>query len=315
MIDTETKPARAPSDDPMALVPRRTMDREVRVGAFVIVGIVAALVALFTLTDAGMFRGRYVLQTQVADAGGLRRGDPVQMRGVNIGRVTGFEIVPQGVRIRMEVQGEYEVPADSRVALRSSGLLGGLTAEIIPGNAREFLDNGDLIRGTSNAGSDIFETAASVGTRADTVLQRAQALLSPETVGAIGTSAVELQALIAELQALAAQQRTELAGLTGSLRRSAAGVEQATSGPELARAVARVDSLTLRLDAASGSLNRASNSLESVIGRLERGEGTLGRLSRDDSLYNNLNSAAANVNRLAEDIRENPRRYINIRVF
>ena len=314
-MDTEVKPKRTRSEDPVAMVPPRTIDREVRVGAFVIIGIVAALVALFTLTDAGMFRGRYYLRTLVADAGGLRRGDPVQMRGVNIGRVTGFEIVPDGVQIRMEVQGEYEVPQDSRVALRSSGLLGGLTAEIIPGRSNENLDSGDAIMGASNAGSDIFETAAGIGTRADTVLQRAQALLSPQTVNAIGTSAVELQALIAELQALAVQQRTELAGLTGSLRRSAAGVEQATSGPELARAVARVDSLTLRLDAASGSLNRASNSLESVIGRLERGEGTLGRLSRDDSLYNNLNSAAANVNRLAEDIRENPRRYINIRVF
>lgn len=315
MIDTQTSPARKVSDDRLTVVPRRTVEREVRVGAFVIIGILAALVALLTFTDAGMFRGRYVLQTQVANAGGLRRGDPVQMRGVNIGRVTSFEILPEGVAIRLEIEGDYEVPQDSHVALRSNGLLGGLVADIVPGRSERKLGNGDPIRGTSGASSDIMATAAGVGTRADTVLQRAQALLSPQTVGAIGTSATELQSLLAELQALAVQQRGELAALSASLRRSAGGVERAAAGPELARAVSRVDSLTLRLDAATGSLNRASTSLETVLGRLERGEGTLGRLSRDDSLYVNLNQAAVNMNRLAEDIRQNPKRYINVRVF
>ena len=301
-------------EDLLTTVPRRSGSREVWVGGFVILGLVAVLVALFTLTDASMFRGRYVVTTQLTDAGGVRKGDPVQMRGVNIGRVQGFNIVPGGVAVRLEMNGEYEVPEDSRIVLRSNGLLGGMVAEVVPGNSQQALDNGDVIPGVSG-GTDVFATANQVGTRADSVLQRAQALLAPGTVDAIGTSATELQTLLAELRTLAAEQRGELAGLSSSLRRSASGVERATTGPELARAVARVDSLTLRLDATTATLGRASSSLETVLGRLERGEGTLGRLSQDEALYNNLNSAAANVNQLAEDIRQNPKRYFNVRVF
>jgi phospholipid/cholesterol/gamma-HCH transport system substrate-binding protein len=301
-------------DDLLATVPQRRFDREVWVGAFAIGGIIAVLVALLTLTDASLFRGRYTISTQLTDAGGLRKGDPVQMRGVNVGRIQRFGMVPGGVAVRMELAGEYEVPADSRVVLRSNGILGGMVAELIPGRSPLSLENGDAIPGATSE-SDLFATAADVGTRADTVLQRAQELLSPRTVGALGNSATELQTLLAELHQLAAEQRTELAALSGSLRRSAGGVERAATGPELARALTRVDSLTVRLDATTLTLGRASNSLESVLGRLERGEGTLGRLSRDDSLYNNLNRAAANVNRLAEDIRENPKRYISVRVF
>ena len=47
------------------------------------------------------------------DAGGMRNGDPVQMRGVNIGRVTGFDMVPDGVAVTMEIYNRYFVPEDN----------------------------------------------------------------------------------------------------------------------------------------------------------------------------------------------------------
>ena len=101
---------------------------------------------------------------------------------------------------------------------------------------------------------------------------------------------------------------------TGLLR-TAAGVERVTTGPELQRAAERMDSLTQRLDEATAALNRASSSLEVVLARLERGEGTLGLLSKDDSLYHNLNRAVENLSRLTEDFQKNPRRYINLEIF
>ncbi|HEY0151713.1 MAG TPA: MlaD family protein [Longimicrobium sp.] len=303
----------------------RTPRREVQVGIFVLVGILSVLFALFLLTDPGTFRGRYYVSTLVETAGGIRKGDPVQLRGVNVGRIRSFEIQDNGVRVRMELEGEYPVPADSRVYLSSNGLLGGVVATILPGRSPQKLADGGILPSTDASGagaSDIMATATAVGTRADTVLGRAQALLSQQTIGAVQTSAVELQGMLAELSALATEQRRELQGVSGSLRRSAAGVEGAATRPELARAIARTDSISLRMDAAARSFNAAGESMASIAGRIDRGEGTLGKLSRDESLYNNLNAAAANINQtatrygsLAEDIQANPKKYINLRVF
>src|SRR5687767_11435110 len=117
------------------------------VGVFLILALVAGLAALFILTDAAIFRGRYIVSTNVPDAGGIRRGDPVQMLGVNIGRVQRFKIDPRGVEIRLELQGEYDVPADSTVLLKSSGLLGGMIAEIVPGKSTQELKGGDTLPG------------------------------------------------------------------------------------------------------------------------------------------------------------------------
>lgn len=297
----------------ISALPARSMHREIKVGLFVLIGVFAFLIALFTLTDVGTFRGRYYVSTVVESAGGMRRGDPVQMRGVNIGRVTGFEMVPDGVAVELELYDNYEVPEDSRVLVRSSGLLGGMVVDVVPGSSSESVEEGGRLVGGLEPG--VLEAAAGLGGQAETVLARVDALLSRRTVGAISESAVELQALLVELNALTTQQRTELAAVSTSLRRSAAGIERATAGPELERSVARIDSLTARLDATSERLGRASESLETVLARIERGEGTLGRLSADDELYENLNTTAISLRELIEDIRADPRRYLNVSVF
>jgi phospholipid/cholesterol/gamma-HCH transport system substrate-binding protein len=301
--------------------PTRSPRREVQVGIFVLGGILAILAALFILTDPGTFRGRYVVSTVVRDAGGIRSRDPVQLSGVNIGRVAALKLVPGGVKMSLEVEGQYTFPKDSQVRLTAKGLLGEMVADVIPGRSRERAGDGEVLRsadqdaGLSGTAADLAGTAKTVGDKADTLLTRANLLLSQETIGSVHASTRELQEMLAALAALAADQRVQLSALSGSLRRSAAGVEGAATRPELARAIARTDSLTLRLDAATAQLQAASTSLAVVAGRIERGEGTLGKLSRDDSLYTNLNAAVANLSQLTTDIRANPRKYLSVSVF
>jgi phospholipid/cholesterol/gamma-HCH transport system substrate-binding protein len=259
----------------------------VQVGIFVLVGILSVLFALFLLTDPGTFRGRYYVSTLVETAGGIRKGDPVQLRGVNIGRIRSFEIQDNGVRVRMELEGEYPVPADSRVYLSSNGLLGGVVATILPGRSPRKLADGGILPSTdasAPAPATSWPPRAPSARGRTPVLGRAQALLSQQTIGAVQTSAVELQAMLAELSALATEQRRELQGVSGSLRRSAAGVEGAATRPELARAIARTDSISLRMDAAGRSFNAAGESMASVAGphrprRGDAGEPEQGRVA------------------------------------
>jgi phospholipid/cholesterol/gamma-HCH transport system substrate-binding protein len=297
----------------LATLPARSRGREVWAGVFVLAGILAVLIALFTLTDAATFRGRYVVTTVVPDAGGIRRGDPVQMRGVNIGRVQRFQMVPEGVAIRLELEGEYAVPRDSRVVLRSSGLLGGVVADVEPGIATERLRESDLLPGERAGG--VFDLADDVGSRASDVLGQIREALSDQTVSALGDGATELRGLLGELSLLATEQRQGLAELSRSLTRSATGVERVATGPELERILGRLDAMVARTDAVTESLGRASRSLELALARLERGEGTLGRLSVDAELYENVNQAAASLDALLQDVRLRPERYFRVRLF
>lgn len=293
--------------------PRSAGGREVRIGLFVLIGVVSALVVLFLMTDPATFRGRYMVVTEVDDAGGVRRGDPVQMRGVNVGRVHDFALRDGRVHITLELEGRWEIPVDSRTRVAGMGLLGGRTIEILPGESDEALRAGGRIVGESEGG--MSELAEVLGTDLMEVLEQVRSVLADSTVEALQASARDLERLLSTTAATAEEQRDQLRTLSASLSRSAARVEEITATVEIEQTLARADSTVAELRVASANLSRATATLETILGRLERGEGTLGQLSRNDELYRNVTSAAEAIDLLARDIRENPGRYIRLRIF
>lgn len=295
------------------VVPRPAARRELVVGLFVLAGIVAALTVLFALTEPATFRGRYFLYAQVDDAGGIRSGDPVQLRGVNIGRIFGFQIVSDGVLMRLEIENRYAIPEGSRARLVSNGILGGLVLVIEPGPPGTRMEDGDTIPGIRGEG--VLETVERVGGEAGRVLEKVEQLLSDGAVDTLGQTMRDLQRLTASVAATAVEQGDQLRDLSRSLSRSAAGIERAVAGPELARAIARTDSATVLLGQTAASLRRSSSSLEVILARMEHGEGTLGLLSRDETLYRNLSRSFESLASLLDDIRQNPRRYVRLEIF
>jgi phospholipid/cholesterol/gamma-HCH transport system substrate-binding protein len=307
----------APSPSPVAT---RRPNHDVRVGLFVILGTVTTLVILFTGTNPSTLRGRHQLTTQVPDAGGLRKGDAVRMRGVTVGSVRGFQMVPSGVEVQFDLGHDWQVPADSHALITSSGLLGGAALELVPGQSSESLRDGQAIPGSAAAGP--LDTIGKVADETSQTLGRVQALLSDQTVQSVQTSSAELARVLEQLSSLVGEQRQSMTAITGSLRRSAKGVERVAAGPELARVITRLDSLSARLDQASGSLAQSAASAQTILGRVAQGQGMIGKLSRDEALYDNLNQAVGSINQaaaemgaLAQDFRQHPKRYVNFSLF
>jgi len=309
-----------PSDhDLEQAMPEQKGSRNVSVGVFVILGLVTFITLLFLLTDAAAFRGRYKITTAVEDVSGLRNGDPVQMRGVNIGRVHRSSMEPgaDSVVVTLEIEGEWEIPVDSRVELLSGGVLaGGRIVEIRPGTMNEFVNGGGHIPGEVVRG--MLEDSDALAERGRELLDRLNGLLSDSTVRNVEGTLGEMQILMTEMADLAEERGDDLGSLIDELRSTARNLGDAT-GPEfqenLQGTLASADSMMISMNSASTRLNRASASLEVVLARMERGEGTLGQLSVNDSLYHSLNAAAASLQTLLKDLQANPGRYINVSIF
>ena len=116
--------------------PRWRGGREVRVGLFVLIGAAASLWILFLTTDPATFRGRYMVTTTVPEAMGLRKGDPVQMRGVNIGRVHGLRALARhrGRRRRAGDRGGVAHPRGIADPDRDAGAHGAQDGDGHPGH-------------------------------------------------------------------------------------------------------------------------------------------------------------------------------------
>jgi phospholipid/cholesterol/gamma-HCH transport system substrate-binding protein len=316
-----------PTKEPLPSIPRRSRNHDAWVGLLVIVGVVATLTSLFTFTDAGMFRGRYNLVTVVRDAGGVRKGDPVQLRGVNVGRVRDFEITPDGVQVRLEIEKGFRVPVDSQVRIRPAGLMSGMVVEIEPGSSSVMARSGAVLPGLTEPNP--LDSASSLADESEAVLRRVRALLSERTVEGIETSSVELSELMTTLSETATEQHQALGTLVQSFQRSATNVERVTQDPAIARSIDRVGQMidtattaTPKLVHALALLEQSAGAVGRVTTQVERGGGTIGKLTQDDALYLNANQAMiganqtiAEIRRLAEDIRLHPKRYFSVKLF
>ena len=305
---------RLSDEEVLRAVPPLSGAREFRVGIFVILGIVGFFTVLFLMTNPALFRGRYMLVTEVADAQGIRRGDPVRMRGINIGRVYSFELAPGGgVHITMEVEGDYPIPAEARTELISMGVLGGMVVSVIPGDSDDYVDPGDIIPGTSAGG--ILEQADDLAGDASDVMNRVQRLLADSTITDTGAAVRSLRDLLEDFAEVTDGQAAELRTLTESLKRSAENVEGITGAEDWRETLASAESTMAVLERTSKAVEESVGSLNTVLGRIERGEGTLGKLSTSDELHTSLNATLQSFRELIDDIRENPDRYVKIEIF
>lgn len=301
--------------------PARGKNQELWVGLFVIIGSLVTLYLLLTLTDAALFRGRYIVSSLVKDATGVRKGDPVLLRGVNIGRVQKFVMRGQQVELYLEIEGEYStIPTDSRVELASAGMLGGMVARVIPGNGASLAVNGSVLTGAvPETLQDQFEGIATEGKK---TMTRVQDLLSEAMVADTHSSIKELDGLLKRLTSIASEQQKELKALTASMRAASENVEKATSREEIDKAMKRLDSLTASAERTSKTVENSTKALDAVLGRIQRGEGTLGKLSTDEALYTNMNKTLESVNatsvemkNLLADLKANPKKYLKVSVF
>ena len=299
-------------------VPEQAGGRQVRIGMFVLAGLIATIYLLFLLTDPATFRGRYKVTTTVDNVMGLRKGDPVQMRGVTIGQVHDFELGGQGedVVIVLEVEGEWLIPEGSSTQVVQPGLMAPRTVEILPGPGPGTIGRDGTLPGVAVRG--LLDDTETLGEKGQIALDRIAELLSPKNLDAFGGSAEGLNTLMSELSDLVKSERENLRELIQSLNGAADGLTEVT-GPEfredLTGLMAGADSLVARLNGTSESIEGAMASFDAILARLENGEGTLGQLLVNDTLFTNLSAAAESARLLMDDLRENPGRYINVSIF
>ncbi len=134
------------------------------------------------------------------------------------------------------------------------------------------------------------------------------------------------------LDSIAVHVRSSVADLSrtsAAIRATTGRVDSATSSGEIANIVKETERATANLRAASARINDLTISLreseanlrgviaksDSVMGKVNRGEGTIGLLVNDPSLYRNSDSLLVDLRSLIADFRKDPKRYFALRVF
>lgn len=279
-------------------------------GLLAIVSTIIFTFGLFWLLGTPLLRGGMDVTVVLDNGGGLKRSDRVQLQGVSVGTVKSVRLnsAGPGVIVELRLDDDLALPADTRATV-SGDVFGAHTVELLPGGALVRLSAGDTIRGA--AAPEFTRMATDIGARVETVLTSADALLSAEAVRDVHATAAVLPASVQELRAVF----EELRFASAALRRTAERVETADTGDRLNSTILEFEQTARAMTLAAGRMEATLGSFGSVLDKIDSGNGTLGRLVNDTTMYAELNHTLREMRALATDMRERPSRYINVRIF
>lgn len=293
----------------------RDRGAEIKVGGLVLLALFALVVGIFWISDTRLGGPRLRLVGVTPDAGQLTSEARVFLRGVEVGGVQAVQLREDRVLVDLAIYRDLSLPADTRGTIRPAGFLGTLMIELVPGAAAMPLASGDTI--ALERASDLMTLASSLGEETTVILERIEEVLSERTVADLRASSRAFSGAMQELEGLLTSERARVHELLVNLDSASARLAALTSGPELERSLANLDTLSGRLAAASSSFDSTSHALASITTRLDRGEGSLGRMMTDEALYERLTEALENLQvaseeiaLLSRDLRDQPEKYL-----
>lgn len=296
---------------------------ELKVGVAIVLAAFVAFLGIRFFQDVPLFGSSYTLYAEFDDADGLVSGNPVRMKGVKVGSVEGVTLnrETQRVRVRMQLERGPHVPKGSEVQVSGISALGGVRVGISPGPK----DNPQVEPGTTlpspattSSLSKLKAQAPALTAKADSVLTGASTtiaslnrqLQNPDSD--LRQTLVSLRKMSDDLEDLTGKEKETIRRLLQNLEGVSGDLKAFTgeNSDSLGRAVQRINSSLDRLDKSLASFQETSATLDRITTKLDRGDGTAGRLLNDPGLYVKMDSAAARTNRILLDFQENPDRYL-----
>ncbi|HEY9516217.1 MAG TPA: MlaD family protein [Gemmatimonadaceae bacterium] len=315
---------------------------ELKVGALIIAALAIVVIAVVKLGEAAsLFAERYELVTLLGNASGLREGGSVTVAGQLAGTVEHIELLPpdgdttRNLRVVMELDESLrqQVRLDSRVKLKSLGLLGDKVLDISPGTPRyAALSAGDTVPSLPSVDYEqvIEQASTAVG---DLVLLTHDLRTITEgmsrgegTMGQLLTNRSlydQLTTTLTGVNALLARVQKP----TGTLGRL---MDDPALYDHLSSVTVQLDTVLRQMRSTSGTFGRllyddtlysrmlsATTTADSVLGLVAGGDGFAARMLTDQQLYDQLNKTLTELNSILEDLRRNPRKYTRgmVRLF
>lgn len=296
---------------------------EIKVGLTIIVAAVIFILGIRYFEDLPLFDSTYDLVAEFDDAGGLIGGNIVRVNGVSVGSVTSVYISETTGKVIVEFHVDPKIP----VTEGSYATVGGFDAL---GVVRM-----DLTLGPSS--SPRIPEGGLVASSATSDLMADMSARAPAMLDSVGRVLEELDGVLVEANTILSTPESDLRRTLAAARGSMSQVEALLAGERdrMVRILANADSLTADLDTAMGedgevlaslmgqmettltTLNedlerfQATNEqIDTLLRKLNEGEGTLGMLINDPSMYHRMDSTLNGLNALIADFQDNPGRYL-----
>jgi|TARA_B110000091_G_scaffold210730_1_gene254074 phospholipid/cholesterol/gamma-HCH transport system substrate-binding protein len=300
-----------------------SISKELRVGIVVIISLGLFYYGFNYLKGSNIFKTGSFYYAEYPNVNGLSVDDPIFTKGFRVGKVSSTKLNMETGKILVQLQitnEEIKIPSNSEAIIASSGLLGGKEINLKLGDSQEYLEindtlssdtEGDLIDSFTSSLEPFEKSAMDAVTSIDSVMKLVQSVLNQKNRDALDHGLTDLSITLNNLNSASA-------GLDNLI---------ATEKGKLSNIITNLNTMSKNLSAFSDTLtnmeikqtideaNLALSNANKILTKINEGEGTMGQLVNNDTLYMNLESVSKNLDKLMIDFQEHPKRYVHFSLF
>jgi len=297
------------------------ISREVKTAILVILGIILFIFGFNYLKGKNLLSSSRTFYTMYDNVEGLTASTPVTINGLIVGKVQNIAFTKDGsakLLVTLIVENEFEFSKNSKAELYETGLIGGKAIAIVPAyDGAKNAEKGDFLLSSTKAGltellnqklTPLQEKLGTMLVSADSLLTNINDVFDEQTKNNLKNSIAGLSETIASFKSTSVSLNQMINSNKENLENTLSNVENISSN--LSKVT---DSLaSANLGETIKKLESTINNFDIILSNLEAGEGSMGKLLKDEGLYNNLDDATKEMKELLEDMKLHPKRYFRI---
>ena len=306
--------------------------KEIKIGLIAVFAIIGFVLLFQFMKGRSMFSSDNVYYAKFDNVEGLEASSAVSNNGLKVGQVD--KIMPVVAKdgkvhfiVQVHVQDKYTFSKKSSLEVFEPGLMSGKELKVNLVYGEPFAKDGDtllsghqlsMMANISSQVGPVKDQLQSVLKKVDSLTNNANKILDDQNRAEIKMLLASLNRTVSSLEGTSRQANNLISSNDPKIQKMLDNANLATLSAKNAidkygNVADQVD--VQKLNGSIDKLSQTSEQLNNVIAGIQKGDGSLGKLVKDEELYNNLTKTTENLNKLVEDMKQNPKRYINISVF
>jgi len=296
--------------------------KEIKAGILVI-----ASISLF-IWGYGYLKGKDILNNyktffvKYENVEGLAETAPITINGLVVGQVAGIRLQPNGaILVQLQIKNDFPISKSSFVAIYEPGLIAGKQLQIIPDfNDKLIAISGDTLRSSVKKGltdlvsdklAPLQQKIEKMVVNADLLLTNLNEVLDEKSKENLKNSLFNLNKTIEGFNSVVENANSLLTNNKSNIDKTLSNLNKvSTDFSKISDSLSKSN-----ISKVVNNLEKTLSNVDKIMNDVQAGKGSLGKIVKDDALYNNLEKTSKELELLLQDLRLNPTRYINVSLF
>jgi phospholipid/cholesterol/gamma-HCH transport system substrate-binding protein len=292
---------------------------ELRVGLVVVLAIAILVVGIIWVKGIRFNQNRYKYSVIFPNVGALEVGDPVSVSGVQKGKVEEIKLYQGDVLVTLNLSTDVVLKKDAKFTVMNIGLMGERFVAVQTGHSDTLLDLSQPIWGYYDTGiPEVMGMAGEMFSEIRNLISHLEGVVGTkwsqesltEIIKNLRKISGDLSDLLDRNQGKIDQTMQDLSHTSSELRKM---IDE--NKTKLQTTVDKFGTASVKMDNVVTTLDTLSISLKKLASKIESGEGTLGQIVNDTTLYDQIKKTTQHVDSLILDIQKNPKKYLKVSLF